>query len=301
MGTATEWVRRARRRFGPWRRGRPFTAGVLLVLASAAIAVPPYATFRLGDVVLVFGTIGGASALLIGALLMICGLSLWLRPEFRIAAGTTALLLSLVALAATNLGGFQIGTLLGVLGATLALAWTDRPLPPRRRGWEVFRRGAAVFGVLVVTSQVAPRASSVVEPARSWTLVASKLRMEGVVYHGIRRVVVDGRSVPTMRFTVAGLWMTEPVQTGSLGNGRDLVITAERGNASSPDGVIELSVLRLAGNLVLLGLVEIPVDFTPDRPPPLVPPVVVLTEAAALNAQLSGGTLAMEEARLTVG
>ncbi|PWW63359.1 DUF6114 domain-containing protein [Actinokineospora spheciospongiae] len=127
---ARRWAAAAggqRRVFARWRRGRPFRAGVFLLLSAVAIAVPPYATFRLGDAVISIRTLGGVSALLIGALMAICGLSLWVRPQYRIAAGTTAALLSLVALVTSNLGGFLVGTLSGLIGSALALAWTDRP------------------------------------------------------------------------------------------------------------------------------------------------------------------------------
>ncbi|MBB5957174.1 hypothetical protein FHS29_003767 [Saccharothrix tamanrassetensis] len=304
MGTAVEWTRRTWRRFGHWRRGRPFAAGLALLPASAVIAIPPYASFRMGDVAVTIATIGGVSALLIGALLAICGLSLWLRPQFRFAAGTTALLLSLIALTTTNLGGFLVGTLLGVTGSALALAWTDQPRPPRpprEARWAVFRRGSVVFVVLAVAVHTAPLASSDVTPARSWTLLADRLSMDGVIYHGIEPIVVDGRPMRTMRFTVEEMRITRPVLIGVLGNGRDLVITTRHEGGAAATGGIELFVLRLAGDLNLLDLVKVPVDFTPDRPPPLVPPSVVLTDVTTVNAQLRGGTLAMKNAQLVLG
>lgn len=303
MRAAAERVRRTWRGFGSWRRGRPFAAGVFLVLAGVAIAVPPYATFRVGDVVVAVTTIGGGSAVLIGALLMACGLSLWLRVRFRVVAGTTALLLSLVALVTTNLGGLLIGTLLGVFGAALALAWTDQPRAPGGNRWAVFRRGSVVLGVISVVGFAAhtePLASPDVTPARSWTLVADTLRMDGASYHGIDRIVVDGRSAPVMRFTAQELRITTAVQVAALGNGRELVITTKPGAVSTATGGIELFVLRLTGDLNLLNLVKVPVDFTPEHPPPLMPPSVVLTNVTAINAQLSGGVLMMRNARLVI-
>ncbi|MCG8915204.1 DUF6114 domain-containing protein [Actinokineospora sp. PR83] len=132
--TARRWIAAAggqRSRFARRRRERPFRAGVFLLVSAVAIAVPPYATFRLGDAVISIRTLGGVSALLIGALMAICGLSLWVRPQYRIAAGTTAALLSLIALVTSNLGGFLVGTLSGLVGSALALAWTDRPRAAR--------------------------------------------------------------------------------------------------------------------------------------------------------------------------
>ena len=303
MRTALERVRRTWRGFGSWRRRRPFVAGVFLVLAGVAIAVPPYASFRVGEVAVTITTIGGGSAVLIGALLVACGLSLWLRARFRVVAGTTALLLSLVALVTTNLGGLLIGTLLGVLGAALALAWTDQPGSPGGNRGAVFRRGSVVVGVVGVVGFAAhaePLASPDVTPARSWTLVADALRMDGAVYHGVDSIVVDGRSAPVMRFTAQELRITTAVQIGKLGNGRELVITTAPGTVSTATGGIELFVLRLTGELNLLNLVKVPVDFTPEHPPPLMPPSVVLTDVTAINAQLRGGILMMRNARLVI-
>ncbi len=298
MGSARDRTLRAWREFGHWRRGRPFAAGVFLLASGVAIIVPPYATFRVADVVVSITTIGGVSALLIGALLTICGLSLWLRPQFRFAAGVTAMLLSLIALAATNLGGFLVGTLFGVLGAALALAWTDRPRRPRGTGWKVLRRGAVVFVPLVLVADVT--ALEDVTPARSWTMSASAVHLHGIIYHGIDRIMVDGRPTRTMRFTVDRIEITDMVQKSDLGNGHQLVIMTAPGCVSTATGGTELFVLRLTAVVSLLGLLGIPVDFTPDHPPPLVPPFLVLTEATLVNALVRGATLAIPEAQLLV-
>lgn len=283
------------RRFTRWRRGRPFTAGAFTLAAGVAIAVPPYATFRMGDVLVSIRTIGGVSALLIGTLLLACGASLWLRPQFRVVAGVTGLLLSLIALSTSNLGGFLVGTLLGVTGAALALAWTDRPRPPRRARWP--RRAAvavAAVTAVAVTAAWAPATAARAADApaaTSWALLASAVRMDGVVYHGLDTLIVDGRPTRTMRFTARSMSISDPVEVG----GEHLVIKAAHADAKS----VELHSLRLAGTLELLGLLPIPVDFTPDRPPPLVPPSVLLTNVTTVNARMIGTALTMTDAHLT--
>ncbi|MEV6823371.1 DUF6114 domain-containing protein [Amycolatopsis sp. NPDC051102] len=300
MSGAHERARRALRDFGHWRRSRPFSAGAFLLLSGVVIMLPPYATFRWGDVLISITTIGGVSALLIGVLLVICGLSLWLRPQFRFAAAVTAMLLSLVAMAVTNLGGFLVGTLAGVIGAALALAWTDQPRAPRGRRRSMLR-GLVVLGLIAVAVDVMPVAARDDRtPARSWTLSASTLRLDGVVYHGIDRITVDGRLTRTMRFTVERIEATDPVQVGELGNGHELVTAARRGGVATASGRIELFAMRVTGVVTLLGLVGIPVDFTPDHPPPLVPPSVVLTDATTVNAQARGGAIVIPNARLTI-
>jgi hypothetical protein len=113
--------------FTAWRRGRPFWAGLFVGAGAFVILFPPFVGVKLGDVVISITTIGGTSALLIGALLAICAVSLWVQPKFRLAAGLVTVLLSLVALVVTNLGGFLVGTILSLLGGALAVAWTDEP------------------------------------------------------------------------------------------------------------------------------------------------------------------------------
>jgi hypothetical protein len=126
------WISVGWREFRRWRRGRPFWAGMFLLASGVVILLPPYATLRFGDMVISINTLGGVSALVIGCLLLVCAATMWLRPRFRLFAGGAAVLLSLVALVTSNLGGFLVGTLLGLVGGALAVAWSDRR--PARRG-----------------------------------------------------------------------------------------------------------------------------------------------------------------------
>lgn len=120
------------RGFTAWRRGRPFWAGLFVAIGALIILIPPYANLKLGDMVISIQTLGGVSALLIGSLLAVCAVSLWVAPKFRLAAGIVTVLLSLVALVVTNLGGFIFGTLFCLLGGALAVAWTNEPKKPKQ-------------------------------------------------------------------------------------------------------------------------------------------------------------------------
>ncbi|GAA3668600.1 hypothetical protein GCM10022267_64040 [Lentzea roselyniae] len=120
------------RGFTAWRRGRPFWAGLFVALGALIILFPPYANLKLGDMVISIQTLGGVSALLIGSLLALCAVALWVAPKFRLAAGIVTVLLSLVALVVTNLGGFLFGTIFSLLGGALAVAWTDAPKKPKK-------------------------------------------------------------------------------------------------------------------------------------------------------------------------
>ncbi|WAL68293.1 DUF6114 domain-containing protein [Amycolatopsis cynarae] len=120
-------VRSGRRAFKRWRRARPFPAAVLLVASAIMLLLPPYFTLRYRDLVISINTVGGASALVLGGLLIIGAVVLCVRPKYRVPVGIVAVLASLVALVTANFGGFLLGTIFGLLGSALCLAWTDQP------------------------------------------------------------------------------------------------------------------------------------------------------------------------------
>jgi hypothetical protein len=126
----TEQVAPTRRvRFRGWRTTRPFWGGALLIASGLFLLLPAYTTFHIGDVLITISTISGVSTLLLGALMLLCGTAPLIRPTVRLPAGASAMIIALVALPAANFGGFIIGTLLGVVGASLLLAWGDSAEP----------------------------------------------------------------------------------------------------------------------------------------------------------------------------
>lgn len=131
----------ARPRSRPWRHGsalrlwwrsRPASAGMSLLLAAVALIWPPYASLQLGPMSIAMQTLGGSAALMLGLGLAVCGLVLWsggLRRWPRVLVGCAAGIAACAALAAANLGSFFIGTGFGLLGAALAISWTEDPAP----------------------------------------------------------------------------------------------------------------------------------------------------------------------------
>lgn len=119
-------VVRALRAFRHWRKGRPFPSGLLIVLAGLEIWAAPYSSLG----VMIHEGVAGFSAVFVGTLLIVFGLTVWFAPAYRGFAGIAAILLGLIALPTINIGGFIIGTLLALTGGGLAVAWTPRP------GWE---------------------------------------------------------------------------------------------------------------------------------------------------------------------
>ena len=117
--------------FRHWRKGRPFPAGLLIILAGVELWLAPLSS--LGTII--HEGIGGVSAFFIGMLMLMFGLTVWIAPAYRAFAGIASILLGLIALPATNLGGFFLGTLLALIGGGLATSWMPRP------GWEAPTRG----------------------------------------------------------------------------------------------------------------------------------------------------------------
>ncbi|MFG2989848.1 DUF6114 domain-containing protein [Streptomyces sp. NPDC048257] len=121
-------------RFHAWSGRRPFWAGLFTLLGGLPIAYFPYADLRLGNVSLAMATTGGAGALIIGVLLITLGLALWFQETIRVFAGVAAILLALVSIPVSNLGGFFVGFTLSMVGGALALAWA--PGQPAEEGEE---------------------------------------------------------------------------------------------------------------------------------------------------------------------
>lgn len=117
-------IGRAWRAWRHWRRTRPFWGGLLILLGAAEILLTERVPLR---VILHLGTEGIAGYLL-PVIMLVCGFLLWFNPDQRIFYSILAVLLSLGTWITSNLGGFIIGMLLGVVGASLAFAWS----PSRR-------------------------------------------------------------------------------------------------------------------------------------------------------------------------
>ncbi|MEV7867648.1 DUF6114 domain-containing protein [Streptomyces sp. NPDC088124] len=118
-GPFTYW----RLRFRAWRGTRPFWAGLFTLLSGLPIAYFPYAEVKIGALTLAMATTAGAGSLIIGVLLVTLGLTMWFHAIVRVFAGVATILLALVSLPVSNLGGFLIGFLLALLGGALSISW----------------------------------------------------------------------------------------------------------------------------------------------------------------------------------
>ncbi|MFF4257436.1 DUF6114 domain-containing protein [Streptomyces sp. NPDC001663] len=120
---------RRRLQFRAWRGTRPFWAGLFVLLAGFPIMYFPYAHLQVGHLTLAMATTGGAGSLIIGVLLVVLGVSLWFQKHVRVFAGVAAILLGLVSIPVSNIGGFLMGFLLSLVGGAMAVAWAPGEPP----------------------------------------------------------------------------------------------------------------------------------------------------------------------------
>ncbi|KOG86857.1 hypothetical protein ADK38_28690, partial [Streptomyces varsoviensis] len=108
-----------RRRWRQWRRGRPFWGGLAAIIAGAEICAIPLAPLK----IMLQQGIAGIPSVLMGAVMILMGLAAWFAPQYRSLAGIVTVMVAAAALVMSNLGGFLIGTVLGIIGGGLIFAW----------------------------------------------------------------------------------------------------------------------------------------------------------------------------------
>ncbi|MER8013520.1 DUF6114 domain-containing protein [Streptomyces griseoluteus] len=111
--------RTARAAFRDWRGRRPFWGGLLLALGGAEILLTEKASLK---VVMHIG-MQGLAGYLLPALMLLLGLLVLFNPAQRLFYSIVGVLVSLGSWLTSNLGGFFIGLLLGVVGSCLAFGW----------------------------------------------------------------------------------------------------------------------------------------------------------------------------------
>ncbi|MEV6419478.1 DUF6114 domain-containing protein [Streptomyces sp. NPDC051662] len=112
-----------------WRGRRPFWGGTLLLLGGVEILLTEQASI---SVVLQAGA-GGIAAYLLPLVMVVCGLLVLLNPGQRLFYSVIGVLVTLGTWITSNLGGFFVGLLLGVIGSSLAFGWLPDQEPRRWR------------------------------------------------------------------------------------------------------------------------------------------------------------------------
>lgn len=137
-----------REKFREWRSTRPFAGGLLMLISGIIMVAPAYFTVQISDLLVMISTISGVSTLLIGALLIMFGIGTWMQPYAATYLGVLGIIVAVIAVPTSNLGGFFIGSLLGIIGGALSLGWERGP---KRR-----RHAASVLAVVVGVGVGAP-------------------------------------------------------------------------------------------------------------------------------------------------
>ncbi|MFI1183143.1 DUF6114 domain-containing protein [Streptomyces sp. NPDC020799] len=272
-----------------WRRTRPFWAGLLLVLAGVELVVMPMVPltvlFGLGP--------AGIAAVGIGTALVAAGLFLWFLPHTRHYVGVHAVILAVFSFAATNLGGFLVGMLLGIAGGAMGFAWTPAPAP---------------HGTTLPAGPEHPPALAVALPlALLAALGPPALRPPAPGHLTVARTPP---TVTTTRFAPDGLTLTTVTDVPTAAGPRRAMVlrmraatlTDYRLRAHDGDRALTLGAGRLSisGDVTLYltrlsGCVQgiLCTTFTPDTlpVPPVVPPFVFMTHVSADQALVTGDTV----------
>ncbi|WP_369183133.1 DUF6114 domain-containing protein [Streptomyces sp. Y1] len=146
------------RHWRDFRRTRPYWGGKLAMIAGVPILYFPYAHLSLGGMTIAMSTTAGAGSLIIGVLMIILGLTAWFQPAVRVFAGIATILLTLVSIPVSNLAGFGMALLPGLIGGGLMVSWAPLPEPKPeaaakgRRGRRARKAEAAVATNAVVQS-----------------------------------------------------------------------------------------------------------------------------------------------------
>jgi len=146
----------ARHAFRLWRRTRPFWGGLLVIAGAGEILSSEQGPFQ---IVIHIG-IQGLAGYLIPVMLLLCGVLLWFNPAQRIFYSLLAIVLALGSWITSNLGGFFIGMMLGIVGGALALAWATnsdyQPLRWYRGNPEIVQAPLALELILRPTAALPP-------------------------------------------------------------------------------------------------------------------------------------------------
>jgi hypothetical protein len=126
------FFQRAARSWRQWRYTRPFWGGLLVLVAGLEILLSERGPLP----IIVHIGLQGIAGYIIPAVIVLLGVLLLFNPAQRTFYSLLAVLLALSSWITSNLGGFFVGMLLGVVGGSLAFAWRLRDgleEPSRRR------------------------------------------------------------------------------------------------------------------------------------------------------------------------
>lgn len=132
------------------------------------------------------------------------------------------------------------------------------------------------------------------------TILASRLSLSGLGYQGVVSIATATGPVRALRFTLSGLRLDDPTLSVP-GAATALRITGEVGRVTTAAGRRSTIYLRQLKGKLKLGPLPIPVDFTPENPPPLSFPWLVFDDVTIGLWLLDGGDLTVPNSRLSAG
>lgn len=278
----------ARRVLRRWRRTRPFWGGLLLVLGGGELLLVPLSPLT----VLVSLGLGGLAAIGIGLALVAAGIFLWLLPHAHHYVSVNALILSVLSFAATNLGGFLVGMVLGIAGSAMGFGWTpvpedseEEPERPKVRDGQGTRTLGVLLPVVVVgatlwggtPAKAAP--ADAIEAARTPpTITTTLFSPQGFILAGVREIPTADGPLKVMVLKMKAASLTD-YRLKTRDGGDELALGAD---TLDLDGSVTLYLTKFKG--CLEGLLCL--TFTPDKlpVPPVVPPFVFMTDVEAEQA-----------------
>ncbi|MGK5638555.1 DUF6114 domain-containing protein [Streptomyces sp. URMC 126] len=298
-----------------WRRTRPFWAGILLIAAGTEFLVVPFAPWN----VLIGLGLGGIAALGIGAALIVAGLFLLFLPRARHYVGAHAVILSVLSFAASNLGGFLLGMLLGIAGGAMGCAWTPDPATPvpaapdpatpdppeTPRGGPGTSSPPALAVVLPVLLMAAttlpgaapdrpgpPTAHPLTTPTPG-TISTTHFAPEGFTLAAVERLptVVGPRKVMALRMRAASL---TDYRLRTRDGTREFSLAVD---GLRLDGEVTLYLTRFHG--CVQGILCLTFDADALSVPPVVPPFVFMTDVRGEQALIRSDAIDAEGMSLT--
>lgn len=171
---------RQRAAFRRWRHTRPFWGGLLVMAAGVVLISYPLGPW---PQMVALGA-AGFTGIAIGLILIIGGLFVWFAPHQRLFISIVLMICSVLALIASNLGGFLMGTALGVTGSAMIFGWREggdykrKGAPgskpsPAPRGTSVTDKTLAIaaIAVLVVSSAVVMSRQEPAVAQQQWPMI----------------------------------------------------------------------------------------------------------------------------------
>ncbi|NGN67448.1 hypothetical protein G5C51_26525 [Streptomyces sp. A7024] len=318
-----QWQPELRAAFRDWRRRRPFWGGLLLIAAGLELLIVPLSPFE----VLVSLGLGGLAALGIGLALILAGGFLWVAPHTAPYVSLNALLLSVLSFAATNLGGFVVGSLLGIAGSALAFGWkavgpaesvgpvasaesdgsvasaeSAGPVAPTESAEPAEpaeKRGTGTALLVIAALLTAPlwrpaTEAHAAEPPQAAamppTITTTLFAPEGFTFAGVEELPTRDGPLKVMVLRMDAASLTDyDLNTRDAGSPAQVNLTA---GALQLRGNVTLYLTKFSGCLQDL----VCLTFTPDRlpVPPVVPPFVYMTDVSAEQALVTTDELIVD-------